>query len=93
MKMLAKLASRTIFIASGKMSKKDTPINAPAAKAKKYFTGKLLFLSTKSPPMSVEKKVTPTKNNGRINANIIVPRTRRGSPRIQTFEPYGDPSG
>jgi len=49
---------------------KHDAIRGSSAKAKKYFTGKLLFLSTKSPPMSVEKKVTPTKNNGRISSNI-----------------------
>ena len=46
---------------SGKRSKKDTPKRAPAAKAKKYLTGNLLFLSVKSPPVIVEKKVIVTK--------------------------------
>ncbi len=47
---------------SGIMSKKDTAMSAPAAKAKKYLTGILVLLRVNIPPSIVEKKVTATKN-------------------------------
>src|SRR5712692_9126689 len=50
---------------SGMMSKKDTAISAPAAKAKKYLTGILVLLRVNRPPISVEKKLTTTKNRAK----------------------------
>ena len=58
---------RKMFIASD--VEEWYPINAPAAKAKKYKYLVSFCLSTKRRPKRVEKKVTHTKNNGRIDSN------------------------
>ncbi len=59
-------AMEMMSMTSGMMSKKETPMRAPAAKAKKYFTGILVFLRVKKPPANVEKKVTATKKKARV---------------------------
>src|SRR6266705_253963 len=76
--MVGTASMEMMSMTSGIMSKKETPMRAPAAKAKKYFTGIRVFFRVKMPPTKVEKKVTATKNKARIGwAKWGDPRLRK----------------